>query len=158
MAPVSMRRMTDVAAKLAELEARIEELEGRRRTGDAEHGFIEYRGSVDFGGPVDWTIRYSAAAIPQLPAQTRVDVLAALGHPVRQALIEALLDGPRTGTELAEAVSLNSTGQLYHHIRTLTSAKVIEQHTRGAYRIPAQKVVPLLILMTAAADIGEVLR
>lgn len=150
--------MTDVAAKLAELEARIEQLEGRRRTEDAERGFIEYGGSVDFGGPIDWTIRYSAAAIRQLPAQARVDVLAALGHPVRRALIETLLDGPATGAELAAAVSLNSTGQLYHHIRALTSAKVIEQHTRGAYRIPAPKVVPLLIIMTAAADIGEVLR
>lgn len=158
MAPISMRDMIDVAAKLAELEARIEELEGRRRTEDAERGFVEYGGSVDFGGPIDWTIRYSAAAIPQLPAQARVDVLAALGHPVRRALVESLLDGTRTGAELAQAVSLTSAGQLYHHIRALTAAKVIEQHSRGAYRIPAQKVVPILILMTAAADIAEVLR
>ncbi|NEW38431.1 winged helix-turn-helix transcriptional regulator [Nocardia cyriacigeorgica] len=151
--------MTDVAAKLAELEARIEELEGRRHIDDSARGYIDYSGSVDLGGgPIDWTIRYSAAAVPQLPAQARVDVLAALGHPVRRALVETLLDGPRTGTELAEAVSLTSAGQLYHHIRALTSAKVIEQHTRGAYRIPAPKVVPLLVVMTAAADIGEALR
>ncbi|WP_280468745.1 ArsR/SmtB family transcription factor [Nocardia cyriacigeorgica] len=157
--------MTDVAAKLAELEARIEALEGKPpamegepRTDDSARGYLEYGGSVDFGGPIEWTIRYSAAAVPRLPAQARVDVLAALGHPVRRALVETLLDGPRTGAELAEAVSLTSAGQLYHHIRALTSAKVIEQHSRGAYRIPAEKVVPLLIMMTAAADIGEVLR
>jgi hypothetical protein len=71
----------------------------------------------------------------------------------RRALVETLLDGPRTGTELAEAVSLTSAGRLYHHIRALTSAKVIEQHTRGTYRI---KAVPLLIMVTAA-DIGEAL-
>ncbi|MFE3441639.1 ArsR/SmtB family transcription factor [Nocardia sp. NPDC059180] len=151
--------MTDVAAKLAELEARIEALEGQRPTEDSAHGYIDYSGNVDFGaGPINWSIRYSAAAVPQLPTQARVDVLAALGHPVRRALVETLLDGPRTGAELAEAVSLTSAGQLYHHIRALTSAKVIEQHTRGAYRIPAEKVVPLLVMMTAAADIGEVLR
>lgn len=150
--------MTDVAAKLAELEARIEALEGRRETASAERGFVEYGGSVDFGGPVDWTIRYSAAAVVDLPAQARVDVLAALGHPVRRALVEAMLDGPRTGAELAEAVGLTSQGQLYHHVRALSSAKVVEQHGRGAYRIPAPKLVPLLIIMTAAADIAEVLR
>ncbi|MBF6215123.1 winged helix-turn-helix transcriptional regulator [Nocardia puris] len=150
--------MTDVAAKLAELEARIEALEGRPETAPAERGFVEYGGSVDFGGPVDWTIRYSAAAVVDLPAQARVDVLAALGHPVRRALVEVLLDGPHTGAELAEAVGLTSQGQLYHHVRALSSAKIVEQHGRGAYRIPAQKLVPLLIIMTAAADIAEVLR
>lgn len=150
--------MTDVVAKLAELEERIAALERPVRTDSGERGFVEYRGSVDFGGPVDWTIRYSAAAVRDLPAQDRVDVLAALGHPVRRALVEALLDGPRSGAELAEAVGLTSQGQLYHHVRALTSAKVIEQHGRGTYRIPAPKLVPTLIIMAAAADIAEVLR
>ncbi|WP_432278274.1 ArsR/SmtB family transcription factor [Nocardia carnea] len=150
--------MTDVDAKLAELEARIAALEGPAPADRGEQGFVEYGGSVDFGGSVDWTIRYSAAAIRTLPAHARVEVLAALGHPVRQALIEALLDGPRTGAELAEAAGLTSQGQLYHHVRALISAKVIEQHGRGSYRIPAPKLVPTLIIMTAAADIAEVLR
>jgi DNA-binding transcriptional ArsR family regulator len=150
--------MTDVDAKLAELEARIEALEGRPFAEDLARGSIQYGGSVDFGGDIEWTIRYGAASVLQLPVQARVEVLAALGHPVRQALVEALLDGPRTGGELAEAVGLTSAGQLYHHVRALTAAKIIEQHSRGTYRIPAAKVVPVLVLMTAAADIAEVLR
>lgn len=153
-----MTDAADVAAKLAELEARIEALEGRHRTDQPERGVIEYGGSVDFGGTIDWNIRYSAAAVPALPAQARVDVLAALGHPVRRALVEALLDGPRTGAELADAVGLTSAGQLYHHMRALTSAKILEQHGRGAYQIPGRKVVPLLVLMAAAADIAEAMR
>ena len=150
--------MTDIAAKLAELEARIAALESPARADRGERGFVEYGGSVDFGGPVDWTIRYSAAAVRDLPVQDRVDVLAALGHPVRRALVEALLDGPRSGAELADAVGLTSQGQLYHHMRALTAAKVVEQHGRGTYRVPAAKVIPLLVIMTAAADIAEVLR
>ncbi|MBF6328559.1 ArsR/SmtB family transcription factor [Nocardia transvalensis] len=150
--------MTDVEAKLAELEARIEALEGRPRTDDSARGFIEYHGSVDFNGELDWTIRYSAASVLQLPANARVEVLAALGHPVRQALVQTLLDGPRTSTELAEAVGLTSTGQLYHHMRALSSAKIVEQHGRGTYHIPASKVVPILVLMTAAVDIADLLQ
>ncbi|MCM6772310.1 helix-turn-helix domain-containing protein [Nocardia sp. CDC159] len=149
--------MTDVETRLAELEARIQALEGRRRSDVPARGFIEYRGSVDFGGEIHWTISYGAAAVLELPAPARVEVLAALGHPVRQALVQTLLDGPRTGGELAEAVGLTSTGQLYHHIRALSSAKIVEQHGRGAYRIPGSKVIPVLILMTAAADIAELL-
>ncbi|NNH70011.1 winged helix-turn-helix transcriptional regulator [Nocardia uniformis] len=150
--------MTDVDAKLAELEARIEALEGRRHPEDPARGFIEYHGNVDFGGELNWTIRYSAASVLQLPASIRVEVLAALGHPVRHALVQALLDGPRTGIELAEAVGLTSTGQLYHHVRALSSANIIEQHSRGTYHIPPPKIVPVLVLMTAAADIGNLLQ
>ncbi|QLY29039.1 ArsR/SmtB family transcription factor [Nocardia huaxiensis] len=150
--------MTDVQAKLAELEARIEALEGARAPEDPARGFVHYGGEVDFGGEITWNIRYSAAAVLGLPAEARVEVLAALGHPVRQALVRMLLDGPRTGTELADGVGLGSTGQLYHHIRALTAAKIVEQHGRGAYRIPAPKVVPVLVLLTAAADIAELLR
>lgn len=150
--------MTDVQAKLAELEARIETLEGGRAPEDPVHGFVEYGGAVDFGGEITWNIRYSAAAMLRLPTAQRVEVLAALGHPVRQALVSMLLEGPRTGTELADGVDLGSTGQLYHHLRALTAAKIVEQHGRGAYRIPPPKVVPILVLLTAAADIAELLR
>ncbi|WP_069166867.1 ArsR/SmtB family transcription factor [Nocardia altamirensis] len=150
--------MTDVDAKLAELEARIAALESQRPAEDDARGFIRYGGSVDLGGQIDWTIQYSAGAVRQLPAHARVEVLAALGHSVRQALVEVLLDGPRTGVELAEAVGLSSAGQLHHHLRALTSARIVEQQGRGVYHIPPAKVVPVLVLMTAAADIAEVLR
>lgn len=150
--------MTDIETKLAELEARIDALEGRHRADDLAQGSVEYRGRVDFAGEIDWTIHYSAAAVLELPASARVDVLAALGHPIRLALVQLLLDGPRAGAELADAVDLTSTGQLYHHLRALSSAGIIEQHGRGNYHIPAPKVVPVLVLMTAAADIAGILR
>lgn len=62
------------------------------------------------------------------------------------------------GPGSTDAAGLTSQGQLYRHVRALISAKVIEQHGRGSYRIPASKLVPTLIIMTAAADIAEVLR
>ena len=64
---------------------------------------------------MSWTIAYDAAATLDLPAGPVAEVLAALGHPVRLALVRRLLTGPAGTNELVEAAELSSTGQLYHH-------------------------------------------
>ncbi len=47
-------------------------------------------------------------------------------------------------------------GQLYHHLRALGGgARIVEQESRNHYRIAAAKVVPLLVIILAAADVGE---
>jgi len=106
---------------------------------------------------VSWTIRYSAAATLDLPGETVAAVLAALGHPVRLAIVRRLLTGPASAAELAEAATLSSTGKLYHHLRTLTAARLVETDDHR-YRVPATGVVPLLVTMLAAADLGGELR
>jgi ArsR family transcriptional regulator, arsenate/arsenite/antimonite-responsive transcriptional repressor len=154
----------DTDARLDALEARVAALEGGRpaevgeRTGEA--GEIGYHGSVrlvDGAGPVTWTIGYDAAATLDLPAGPVTEVLAALGHPVRLALVRRLLRGPAGTTELVEAAELSSTGQLYHHLRTLTAARVVEQDGRR-YRVPTTGVVPVLVALLAAADLAGTLR
>jgi DNA-binding transcriptional ArsR family regulator len=154
----------DTDARLDALEARVGALEGGRpaevgeRTGEA--GEIGYHGSVrlvDGAGPVTWTIGYDAAATLDLPAGPVTEVLAALGHPVRLALVRRLLRGPAGTTELVEAAELSSTGQLYHHLRTLTAARVVEQDGRR-YRVPTTGVVPVLVALLAAADLAGTLR
>ena len=154
----------DPDARLEALEARVAALEGGRapegqaeRTGEA--GEIGYQGRVrlqEGAGPVSWTIAYDAAATLDLPAGPVAEVLAALGHPVRLALVRRLLTGPAGTNELVEAAELSSTGQLYHHLRTLTSARVVEQDGRR-YRVPTTGVVPVLVALLAAADLGGAL-
>ena len=154
----------DPDARLEALEARVAALEGGRppegqaeRTGEA--GEIGYQGSVrlqENAGPVSWTIAYDAAATLDLPVGPVAEVLAALGHPVRLALVRRLLTGPAGTNELVEAAELSSTGQLYHHLRTLTSARVVEQDGRR-YRVPTTGVVPVLVALLAAADLGGAL-
>lgn len=156
---------SDPDARLAALEARVAALEegsgpaaADERTG--ESGEIGYHGSVrlqEGAGPVTWTIGYDAAATLDLPAGPAAEVLAALGHPVRLALVRRLLTGPAGTNELVEAAELSSTGQLYHHLRTLTSARVVEQDGRR-YRVPTTGVVPVLVALLAAADLGGTLR
>ena len=161
-----MRPVTDtgdLAARVSELEARVGALESPARpeppTGEA--GSIGYQGSVGYqgtvavgGGPIDWSIRYDAASTTQLPPDQLADVLGALGNPVRLTLVRTLLRGPASTKELEAAAELSSPGQLYHHLRALTGARIVEPHGRGTYRIAGQKVVPVLVLMLAAGDIA----
>lgn len=152
----------DPDERLADLERRVAALESPGATGTAavpgeSGGEVGYQGAVDLAGEVSWTIRYDARAVTELPADAVADVLAALGHPVRLAIVRRLVLGPASAAELVESASLSSTGQLYHHLRALTSARVVAQDGRQ-YRIPASGVVPVLVTMLAAADLGGALR
>ncbi|MGB3372881.1 MAG: metalloregulator ArsR/SmtB family transcription factor [Rhodococcus sp. (in: high G+C Gram-positive bacteria)] len=146
-------------ARLAELEARVAELE-HRGSGDAAGtsmptgGAVAYQGDVHLHGDVTWNIGYSPDAVLELSVARTSEVLAALGHPVRLQIVRRLLRGPANAADLQEVVGLGSTGQVYHHLKALGSANVVEQHGRGDYRINAKKVVPLLVSMLAAADIS----
>jgi DNA-binding transcriptional ArsR family regulator len=88
-----------------------------------------------------------------------VAVLAALGHPARARIVRSLLAGGALGTaDLQEAAGLGSTGQLYHHLRSLTYCGLVEQDARGSYRVAPGAVVPALVLLVAAADVAGQLR
>jgi ArsR family transcriptional regulator len=69
-----------------------------------------------------------------------------------------LTDGPRGTGPLQEAAGLASTGQLYHHLRSLTHCGLVEQDGRGSYRVAPRAVVPALVLLGAAADVAGQLR
>ncbi|MFF0450044.1 ArsR/SmtB family transcription factor [Streptomyces sp. NPDC004609] len=75
---------------------------------------------------------------------------AALGHPVRLRLLREILAGRRTVAELTEPVGLGTTGKVYHHLRQLTSTGWLHIESRGRYEVPAARVVPLLVVLTAA--------
>ncbi len=44
-----------------------------------------------------------------------------------------------------------TTGQIYHHLRLLTAAGWLHTTGRGRYEVPGTRVVPLLVVLTAAA-------
>ncbi len=83
-------------------------------------------------------------------ASDRAATLGALGHPVRLLLIGLILTGTRTVTELQRNPALGTTGQLYHHLRQLVSAGWLRAAGRGRYAVPPEKVIPLLVVLTAA--------
>lgn len=78
------------------------------------------------------------------------DSFAALGHAVRLRLLREILGGRRTAAELAELEGLGTTGQIYHHLRQLTAAGWLHTAGRGRYEVPGGRVVPLLVVLSAA--------
>ncbi len=77
--------------------------------------------------------------------------LAALAHPVRMVLLRELLRGPRTAGELGELEGLTTSGQIYHHLRQLVAVGWLRNASRGRYEVPTDRIVPLLVVITAVA-------
>ncbi|MFB6535433.1 ArsR family transcriptional regulator [Streptomyces noursei] len=75
---------------------------------------------------------------------------AALGQPVRLRLLREILGGRCTAAELTGLDGTGTTGQIYHHLRQLTAAGWLHTAARGRYEVPVERVVPLLVMLTAA--------
>ncbi|MBQ1074873.1 winged helix-turn-helix transcriptional regulator [Micromonospora sp. C31] len=103
---------------------------------DDQHYDWQYGRTVDDVLAGDWT--------------ELAGVLTALAHPVRLRLLREILGGRHGTGELAEIEGLGTTGQLHHHLRQLTAAGWLSSAGRGHYAVPAERVVPLLAILTAA--------
>jgi hypothetical protein len=77
--------------------------------------------------------------------------LAALAHPVRLRLLQLILTGTKSSADPQPPAELGTSGQLYHHLRQLVAAGWLVQTVRGQYAVPGDRVVPLLVLLLAAA-------
>lgn len=115
-------------------------------------GAVLYTGAVRLAGQhYDWQY---GRGVEDLLADDWADlpaVLSALAHPVRLRLLREILGGRQGTAELAGIEDLGTTGQLHHHLRQLTAAGWLRSAGRGRYAIPAERVVPLLAILTAAA-------
>jgi hypothetical protein len=167
--------MDDVSTddRLAELERRVARLEGlaepgpgaepvpvgafwalaglTERAAGLEQGAVVYAGHVDIGdGPVDWQITTAAGDLAGQEWADLAEPLGALGHPVRLRLLQAIATGTHTTAQLQELPGLGTTGQIYHHLRALTSAGWLRAGGRGSWAVPPERVVPLLVVLAAA--------
>jgi hypothetical protein len=61
-------------------------------------------------------------------------------------------DLPHAGpaADLAELDEVGTTGQIYHHLRRLTGAGWLHTTARGHHEVPPGRVVPLLVVLSAA--------
>ncbi|KAA5826733.1 winged helix-turn-helix domain-containing protein [Saccharopolyspora hirsuta] len=151
----------DLQQRLEALEQRVAALEGAQRAEPAEPSgsVVQYQGNLVEPVELEWRIQVDPARVLDMPDGPRTDVLAALGHPARAAIVRLLAQsGPQHTAALQEAAGLSSTGQLYHHLKSLTGCGLVEQDKRGTYRLRAQATIPALILLTAASDIAGQLR
>ncbi|MFD3941719.1 ArsR/SmtB family transcription factor [Streptomyces sp. NPDC058579] len=166
----------ELEERVAELERRMAELEGRadhpapeiadgtfwaleglkaeiaRAGARGEDGAVLFTGTVRLPTEERYEWQFGAFTERLLDedwAET-AESFAALGHPVRLRLLREILGGRRTAAELAELEEIGTTGQIYHHLRQLTGAGWLHTTGRGRYEVPGARVVPLLVVLTAA--------
>ncbi|MFC5633797.1 ArsR/SmtB family transcription factor [Streptomyces bullii] len=163
----------DLEQRVADLERRLAALEaaGRTAPGIGEGDFWALEGlkeQLAELGAADGGVLFTGAV--RLPTGERyewqhgtlvegllgedwpsaAESFAALGHPVRLRLLREILGGRRTAAELAESEEVGTTGQIYHHLRQLTGAGWLHTTGRGRYEVPPGRVVPLLVVLSAA--------
>lgn len=113
-------------------------------------GGVVYTGHVTPPGtesPVSWQMGLTAEAFADIDFAEAAPALTAFSHPVRLALLQAVYEGTTTVAELSADDRFGTTGQIYHHLKALASAGWLENIPRGHWRVPAQKVIPLLTLI-----------
>ncbi|MFD5699265.1 ArsR/SmtB family transcription factor [Streptomyces lasiicapitis] len=118
----------------------------------AADGGVLYTGAVRLptGERYDWQTGQFTEALLDGDWSEAAESFAALGHPVRLRLLREILGGRRTAADLAALDEVGTTGQIYHHLRQLTGAGWLHSAARGRYAVPADRVVPLLVVLTAA--------
>lgn len=164
----SVKHPSNLADRVAALEARVERLEvpdapagrpaadatvlDRLRAEAPEGGGVAFAGSLALPGErrVEWQMGHPATGLLVSDWSDIAPALAALGHPVRLRLLNAVLAGTQETAALAETLGDGTTGQLHHHLRELTAAGWLRAERRGRYDIPADRVVPLLVAIAAA--------
>jgi hypothetical protein len=165
--------MSEIDARVAALEARVDALEASTRGPTAEaptevtaldddtfwalnglHERAPSPGAVLIVGTVElpdgtearWQQGAATADLLDDDWDAMADALAALGSPVRLQLLRQVLRGRTTARELAEIEGMGTTGQVYHHLRQLVAAGWLR--SRGThYEVPTERVVPLLATM-----------
>lgn len=124
----------------------------REHLGDADGGVI-YAGILGTpAGPIEWQYAHTSdqlLAPEEGEADVVADRLAALGSPIRLRLLREVLNGVSSVPELAALDSMGTTGQVYHHVRILTTAGWLRSARRGFLQVPPERVVPLMLAVAA---------
>ena len=113
---------------------------------------VAYAGSlVTDGGPVRWQLTLDSDELIELDWTILAPALSALGHPARLRILQLIARGEaNTAADLADTPGLGSTGQIYHHLRQLVGAGWLRATTRGRHEVPAERLVPLLVILGAS--------
>ena len=133
----------DLVRAMAELTARMDRLEGQMFGAAAVA-----TGDDDTDG--------KANAIFAVSLENAVRVLAALSSTPRLALYRAALDGPVASAALMAAAGLNTTGQLYHHLRELVGVGLMAQEGRDRYAAVQERIPAVRAILRAALNLAQI--
>lgn len=118
---------------------------------DSEAGGVAHGGRVRLpdGREAGWQMSHATDELLDDAWADHEGALKALGHRHRLELLQDLLLRPQTALQLAESGRHGTTGQIYNHLRQLVEAGWLAAAVRGVYGVPTQRVVPLLVILSA---------
>ncbi|GIM90983.1 helix-turn-helix domain-containing protein [Paractinoplanes toevensis] len=158
-----MTQPDDLADRLARIEQRLDALEGGGETAEVDdsdpfwalrrmHDAVLFTGAVGLPGGehYEWQQTVPAEGILESDWTMQAPALAALAHPARVRILREVLLGTRSAADLQALDGIESTGQLYHHVRQLVAAGWLRTEARARYTVPAERVVPLLVIIACA--------
>lgn len=114
-----------------------------------ESGAVLYTGVVRTpeGRKAEWQFARPADDLHALDFANSAASFAALSHPTRLRILQAIYSGTRTVAELAATDDFGTTGQIYHHVNQLAAAGWLRSPARGSWEVPGERIVPLLTLL-----------
>ncbi len=122
-------------------------------------GMVTYMGVFSSGGRQSNWIRNMVDTdrlLKLVEDHTAEKVLRCLGNNDRLNILLAILKRPMSVAELVEECGLNSTGQAYHHMKTLLAADlIVEEHNKGIYAAQCHKVQGIIMLLAGISDMVD---
>lgn len=113
-------------------------------------GAVVFAGAVDVGaGHLEYQWGRPTEHLLATDWAEHAEAVAALGHPLRLAMLRRLLDREHTVAQLVDELELGSTGVAYHHLSALQSGGWVTSPRRGSWALATPRVVPLLAIITA---------
>lgn len=123
-------------------------LEGLRARA-ADPGAVMMVGSVQTpkGHEAQWQMAAQVDELFGSDFADRAEALSALAHPVRLRIVQRFMTDAGTVQDLARTGDFGTSGQIYHHLRQLTSHGWLRAAGGGNYEVPIARVVPLLTIL-----------
>lgn len=86
-----------------------------------------------------------------IDTMTTASELAALGSPIRLEILAICAEGPIKVRDLAARLGKGTTGQVYHHLRQLSSAGWLRPEGKSGYVLNERRAAALGLILDALA-------
>lgn len=127
---------------------------GERARSAGDSGAVRYYGTYQTAGQACyWSQDY--VPVERLLRMDIVDVtkvLHAIASPQRLAMLQSILEQPRTVAELVGLLGCGTTGRAYHHLRALQGAGFVAPEEGGRYAFRPHRVQGLLTILAGVGD------
>lgn len=143
--------VADVAARRKQPDSPLPFTPGDLRSRLGKPGGVMFTGAARLPRNVRAAWQRELAMVDLLDGDwaAEAEQIAALGHPVRLALLREVLKGARSVSALASLPGLGTSGQLYHHLKPLLAEGWLQPAGRGRYEVPNDRILPLLGIIAA---------